>query len=123
MSLIESDGAKTKIIATIGDPTPQRRTFHPEQRNAKPCGTYGSCIWTFDNVFLSSLSLDHLIESFIRRGVDLIRMNMAHVDLYKVRSKFRAVKAALLRTEKRLASMLGDRHIGVLVDLPGPKIR
>ena len=55
-----------------------------------------------------------VLEALLAAGVDVVRLNAAHSGTSELESRLRAVRAA---SEK-----LG-RHVGVMVDLPGPKIR
>jgi pyruvate kinase len=55
-----------------------------------------------------------MIDSLLEAGVDLVRLNMSHGDHATHRSTVQQVR--------RAASASG-RHIGILVDLCGPKIR
>jgi len=55
-----------------------------------------------------------VLEALLAAGVDVVRLNAAHADTSELETTLRAVRAA---SEK-----LG-RHVGVLLDLPGPKIR
>ncbi len=55
-----------------------------------------------------------VLEALLAAGVDVVRLNAAHADTVALDVSLRAVRAA--------AEKLG-RHVGVLVDLPGPKIR
>lgn len=55
-----------------------------------------------------------VLEALLGAGVDVVRLNAAHADTLMLDRTLRAVRAA--------AAKIG-RHVGVLVDLPGPKIR
>jgi pyruvate kinase len=55
-----------------------------------------------------------LLEAVLFAGVDVVRLNAAHSGPEGLAKRLAAVRAA----EQRIG-----RHIGVLVDLPGPKIR
>ena len=55
-----------------------------------------------------------VLEGLLAAGVDVVRLNAAHGDTVALEARLRAVRA--------MAEHLG-RHVGVLVDLPGPKIR
>lgn len=55
-----------------------------------------------------------VLEAVLSAGVDVVRLNAAHSDLDQLATRLAAVRAA----EKRIG-----KHVGVLVDLPGPKIR
>ncbi|HNC51033.1 MAG TPA: pyruvate kinase [Accumulibacter sp.] len=54
------------------------------------------------------------MRQLLAAGVDVVRLNAAHADM--------ATHAANARRVRELAQTLG-RNIGILVDLPGPKIR
>ena len=60
-----------------------------------------------------------MVNLLIKQGVDVIRINLAHVPLNDVKTKFIKVKLAILKAER---ARLG-RYVGILADLPGPKIR
>ena len=55
-----------------------------------------------------------VLDALLAAGVDVVRLNAAHSDTDELNTRLRAVKWA--------AAKVG-RHIGILVDLPGPKIR
>ena len=55
-----------------------------------------------------------VLEAALLAGVDVVRLNAAHAGPDELAPRLAAVRAA----EERIG-----RHIGVLVDLPGPKIR
>jgi pyruvate kinase len=55
-----------------------------------------------------------VLDALLAAGVDVVRLNAAHADTDQLNSRLRAV---------RWASAKACRHVGVLVDLPGPKIR
>lgn len=55
-----------------------------------------------------------ILEAVLAAGVDVVRLNAAHSEPDVLATRLAAVRAA----EKRVG-----KHVGVLVDLPGPKIR
>jgi pyruvate kinase len=55
-----------------------------------------------------------VLESIIRAGVDVVRLNAAHAGPSELAVRLAAVRAASVRAE---------RDVAVLLDLPGPKIR
>jgi pyruvate kinase len=55
-----------------------------------------------------------VLEAVLEAGVDVVRLNAAHSDVEQLAASLAAVRAAESRVGK---------HVGVLVDLPGPKIR
>lgn len=55
-----------------------------------------------------------VLEGIIAAGVDVVRLNAAHADTPELERRLADVRAAAARV---------GREIGVLVDLPGPKIR
>jgi pyruvate kinase len=55
-----------------------------------------------------------VLEAVLSAGVDVVRLNAAHSDIDELAERLSKVRAA----EKRIG-----KHVGVLVDLPGPKIR
>jgi pyruvate kinase len=77
----------------------------------------------WDGTEVADPTLGEVVEAFIKSGADVIRMNVAHSRIDDVGDDFRNLKREILRAERRLAEDLGPRRIGVLVDLPGPKIR
>lgn len=120
MSIVVQEGARTKIIATMGDPAPLK----DNQGNLiSQYGTYKSGVCDIERSPVKRPTIESLVEMFIRNHADLIRMNAAHHPVEKVREDFLELKAAILKVEQRLGHLIGERHIGVLVDLPGPKIR
>jgi len=100
---------KTKIIATLGDPTPSKN---------RPQGTYENGIYDERQNQLLNPTLQHIVNLFFEHGVDVIRINLAHIEYPELDKKFREIKTAILLAEKNYG-----RRIGVLIDLPGPKIR
>jgi pyruvate kinase len=54
------------------------------------------------------------LRQLLEAGVDVVRLNAAHADMETHSNSVRQVR--------EMAQLLG-RHIGILVDLPGPKIR
>lgn len=55
-----------------------------------------------------------ILEAVLAAGVDVVRLNAAHSEPDVLATRLAAVRAAEQRVGK---------HVGVLVDLPGPKIR
>lgn len=55
-----------------------------------------------------------MLEAFIRAGVDVCRLNMAHADHAWTRTMIRRVRAVCGRV---------GRHIAILMDVKGPEIR
>jgi len=56
----------------------------------------------------------NVLDALLAAGVDVVRLNAAHSDIDQLTTRLRAV---------RWAAAKAGRHVGVLVDLPGPKIR
>jgi pyruvate kinase len=54
------------------------------------------------------------LRQLLEAGVDVVRLNAAHADMETHSNSVRRVR--------EMAQLLG-RHVGILVDLPGPKIR
>jgi pyruvate kinase len=121
MSLVELEGAKTKIIATLGNP----KTIYDKKTGkvSSLYGTYKNGVYDENRVQVGEVTIESLVEGFIRNHADLIRMNVAHHKTEEVKRDFLELKDAILKVERRLAGFLGERRVGVLVDLPGPKIR
>lgn len=94
---------KTKIIATLGDPD---------------LGTYGAGIFDYNQQWIGKPSLSEILNLFIRHGVDVVRMNLAHLDEGQIRTKFLNLKHIMAPLEQE-----HQRRLGLLADLPGPKIR
>jgi pyruvate kinase len=57
---------------------------------------------------------DAMLEQFIRAGVDVCRLNMAHADHAWTRTMIRRVREVCARV---------GRHIAILMDVKGPEIR
>src|SRR5215213_981611 len=54
------------------------------------------------------------VDALIAAGIDVARINLSHGT----------VEESLARVDRvRKASARADRHVGVLADLPGPKVR
>jgi pyruvate kinase len=103
------DTQKTKIIATLGDPTPSKKGRF---------GTYVNGICDLDQRQIPSPTLQQVVDLFFHHGADVLRINLAHIEYKDLDVRFREIKKAILLAEKAY-----KRRIGVLVDLPGPKIR
>ncbi len=101
---------RTKIIATLGD---------PEARGDSPHGTYKNRIHDNHRNPIPTPTLEDLVELLLANGVDVLRLNAAHVETATLSDKYRRVKQAILAVERRRRSS----PVGLLVDLPGPKIR
>ena len=54
------------------------------------------------------------LESLVEAGMDIARLNSSHSDIPELQTRLAMVRSV----SKRL-----DRHIGVMLDLAGPKIR
>jgi pyruvate kinase len=100
---------KTKIVATLGDPEPTDKS---------PFGTYQQGVFGLDQKQVSDLTLQHVVDLFFENGVDVIRINLAHIRLEDLEKRFLAIKKAILTAETKF-----KRRVGLLADLPGPKIR
>jgi pyruvate kinase len=55
-----------------------------------------------------------VLDAMLAAGLDLVRLNLSHGELDEHLGRVRELRAAAGRH---------DRHVGVLVDLPGPKVR
>lgn len=99
----DSQPLRTKIVATLGSP----KSYESGILSDKGPIAHGEMTY-YD-----------LIEGFIRNGVDVIRLNLTHVDIEKIDSVYSEVRAAILRCEREDT----DKKVAVLADLPGPKIR
>lgn len=95
---------KTKIVATIGN--------HHSYRD-------GIIDLNGTKIPPDKITPHLLVDEFCRLGVDLIRMNLAHIETSAIKSVFFSIKSALLEYEQKS----GGKRIAVLADLPGPKIR
>lgn len=102
---------KTKIIATLGNP--EESPEDPEQKN-----TYVNGLYDINQKELQSPTLQDIVNLFFQHGVDVIRINLAHFPKDVLRRRFLAIKRAILSAENEY-----QRKVGVLADLPGPKIR
>lgn len=110
------DRQKTKIIATLGDPKLKR--LNKKTGKLKVVSTYENGLYDFNQKVLKKPSLKDIVHLFFKHDVDVIRINLAHIRIEDLPAKFREIKEAILDAEKRWG-----RTIGVLADLPGPKIR
>ena len=54
------------------------------------------------------------LDALLRAGVDVVRLNLSHSNVAEHLDRLRAVRAASVRV---------GRHVAVLADLPGPKVR
>ena len=101
----EKDGQplRTKIVATIGSPV-----------------SYDQGIVDVYTPPIKDITYQALVERFIKSGVDVIRLNLTHVDVKDVADVYTEVKKAILACERK---RITDKRIAVLADLPGPKIR
>lgn len=106
---------KTKIIATLGDPRLKKRNAAGQ---IEISNTYKHGLHDFDQELMKAPTVEKIVDLFFRHQVDVIRINLAHVQLEFLPEKFRRIKAAVLKAEKKYR-----RKIGILADLPGPKIR
>lgn len=106
---------KTKIVATLGDPKLKKRDSHG---NMEESSTYEKGLFNFNQEPMNDPSLQDIIDLLFEHGVDVIRINLAHIQSEFLRDKFREIKKAVLTAEKT-----HKRRVGVLADLPGPKIR
>lgn len=61
-----------------------------------------------------AISSTDAMESIIRAGVDVVRLNFSHGDF--------SYHAQNVHTARTIAKKLG-KNIGILIDLPGPKLR
>ncbi len=106
--IIRPDGSplRTKIVATIG--------------NAK---TYKNGLVHRDGgeIDADEITPQNLVRFFFDYGVDVIRLNLSHVESPdEVAGVFAPIKQAILACEDDNG---GAKRIAVLADLPGPKIR
>src|SRR2546423_5188959 len=107
---------KAKIIATLGDP--KLRKKNEETGKFEEFSTYEKGLHDINQKPINNPSLQDIVNLFFEHGVDVIRINLAHILLVDIPDKFREIKRAVLKAEKNYG-----RKIGVLADLPGPKIR
>jgi len=91
---------KTKIVATLGG----LEKYKGLLASASP----------------SSGGYAEVIRQFYEHGVDVIRVNLSHVDPGKVAARLKEIKDAVRACE--LANS-NRKRMAVLADLPGPKIR
>jgi pyruvate kinase len=106
---------KTKIIATLGDPELKKRNASGQ---IEVSTTYKNGLYDFNQEIIDDPSIQDIVDLFFKHGVDVIRINLAHIPLEFLHEKFRSIKKAILTAEKKY-----KRKVGVLADLPGPKIR
>ena len=95
---------KTKIVATIGS----KSSYKDGIVNLKG-----------EKIKPEEISYDYLVKEFGNNDVDLIRLNLSHIDVKNIEEVFGKIKKAILKWEKKKPG----RRIAVLADLPGPKIR
>lgn len=107
---------RTKIIATLGDPKLKR--LNEETKEIEEFSTYQKGLYKLNQDLIENPSLRDIVDLFFRHGVDVIRINLAHIRIDDLPTKFREIKTVVLNAEKQYG-----RVIGVLADLPGPKIR
>ena len=105
---------RTKIVATIG-----RLGREPSYKNG---------IRDENNNKVDKLDYDYLVRQFYDRGVDIIRLNLSHLDLNEkvneISEVFPKIKSAILKCEAESEKKNRYRkRIAILADLPGPKIR
>jgi pyruvate kinase len=93
----------TKIVATIGSPT-----------------SYGKGPFTLEDRRVERLSYDYLVGEFFNNGVDVIRLNLSHLEKDSIASTFKLIKRAILNCERKNGKR---KRIALLADLEGPKIR
>ncbi|HEX8843237.1 MAG TPA: pyruvate kinase [Pyrinomonadaceae bacterium] len=107
---------KTKIVATLGDP--KLRKLNEETGEIEESSTYEKGLYNIKQEPIHNPSLQDIVNLLFKHGVDVIRINLAHILLDDLPHKFREIKGAILAAEKQYKC-----KIGVLADLPGPKIR
>ena len=95
---------KTKIVATIGSPT-----FYKKEG-----------LYNLSNTKVAEPSYDYVVSEFYKNGVDIIRLNLAHVEVGNIKQVITQIKTAILKCEK---DHKHRKRIALLADLPGPKIR
>ena len=100
----------TKVIATLGD---------PDLKELSQYGTYRSGIFDLKRGRIGRPTLEAVVNLLIESGADVLRLNLAHIEEKDLAAKFRNVKQAILAAERKLKT----RRVGLLADLPGPKIR
>ena len=95
---------KTKIVATIGSKSSYNEgIFDLKGKKIEP----------------NKINYNYLVREFCNKGVCLIRLNLAYIDIDDIENVFLEIKKAILRWERQKIG----RRVAVLVDLPGPKIR
>ncbi len=107
---LEDDTMKTKIVATIGSDS-----SHKDGSSYK-----GGITDLNGNEYKpAEISYEYLVREFCNNGVDIIRLNLSHIDVDQVKNVFIKIKRAISEWEKENR----NRWVAVLADLPGPKIR
>src|SRR5687768_5830852 len=96
---------KTKIVATLGS----RKSY--ENGIVQLDGT---------EMDPEKIDIEMLVRNFFANGVDVIRLNLTHIDSDDIPQIYRTVKRTILECEKETGRR---KRIAVLADLPGPKIR
>lgn len=105
---------RTKIVATIG-----KLGSDPSYKNG---------IRDENNNKVTKLDYDYLVRQFYDRGVDIIRLNLSHLELNEnvneIGEVFPRIKSAILKCEAESEKKNHYRkRIAILADLPGPKVR
>lgn len=101
---------KTKIVSTIGS-----------DGSHKQGSSYREGIVDLEGneIKPGDITYSFLVREFCNNGVDLIRLNLSHVDTDQIGHVFLSIKKAILAWEKENTG----RRVALLADLPGPKIR
>lgn len=95
---------KTKIVATIGSDISYKDGII--DLNGKP-------------IDKGEVRYEYLVREFCDNGVDIIRLNLSHINVDQVQDVFIKIKKAIIKWEGENPG----KRVAVLADLPGPKIR
>jgi pyruvate kinase len=90
-------------VATIGGPNSYKAGLY--DRNGKK---------------ITKPTYSWLINEFYQSGVDIVRLNLSHLDVDQIAGVFSEIKQAILNCERKSKS---SKKMALLADLPGPKIR
>lgn len=95
---------KTKIVATIGSKSSYRGDIF--NLNGK-------------KIKSNKINYNYLVKEFCNSGVNLIRLNLAHIKTNQIKKVFSQIKTAILNWEEKNVG----KRVAIIADLPGPKIR
>ena len=101
---------KTKIVSTIGSDSSHKKGSSYREGIVDLKG---------NKIAPENITYEFLVKEFCNNGVDIIRLNLSHVDKDQIKPVFLAIKKAIVDWEEKNPG----KRVAVLADLPGPKIR